>query len=134
MRLWLVCKPSSVIEGNHQSRCNIAVTFKRSREQASSLYVPHLAPHGVYSELLSPIFRVSSYLTFSPLPPKWLYISVALFLKLPWLDVIKRDCSVVLGLSSHKIARNCPTNCKYYIIIFLSSQLLYFTIKVMQIK
>ena len=28
----------------------------------------HLAPHGVYSELLSPIFRVSSYLTFSPLP------------------------------------------------------------------
>ena len=31
-----------------------------------------------------------------------LYISVALFLKLPWLDVIKRDCSVVLGLSSLK--------------------------------
>ena len=30
-----------------------------------------------------------------------LYISVALFLKSPWLDVIKRDCSVVLGLSSH---------------------------------
>ena len=70
----LICKPSSVIEGNHQSRCNIAVTFKRSREQASSSYVPHLAPHGVYSELLSPIFRVSSYLTFSPLPEGCIFL------------------------------------------------------------
>ena len=101
MRFWLVCKPSSVIEGNHQSRCNIAIALMRSWERASNPNVPHLAPHGVYSELLSPTFRVGSYPTFSPLPHEWLYISVALFLKLPWLDVIKRDCSVVLGLSSH---------------------------------
>ena len=31
---------------------------------------------------------------------KWRYISVALFLRSPWLDVIKCTCSVMLGLSS----------------------------------
>ena len=68
MRFWLVYKPSSVIEGNHQSRCNIAIALMRSRERASNPNVPHLAPHGVCSELLSPTFRVGSYPTFSPLP------------------------------------------------------------------
>ena len=81
----------------------------------------HLAPHGVYSELLSPIFRVSSYLTFSPLPFKGLYISVALFLRSPWLDVIKRDCSVVLGLSSLQAAR-LSNQREYYTTFYVFSQ------------
>lgn len=66
--LQLVCKPSSVIESRHQSRHDVAIILKRSRERTSSPYVPHLASHGVYSKPLSPIARVSSYLTFSPLP------------------------------------------------------------------
>ena len=44
-----------------------------------------------------------------------LYISVALFLRSPWLDVIKHDCSVVLGLSSPISWRDCPAGCNYYI-------------------
>ena len=40
----------------------------------------------------------------------WRYLSVALFLESPRLDVIKRDCSVVLGLSSQITLRVCPTN------------------------
>ena len=95
--------------------------LKRSRERTNSPCVPHLAPHGVYSELLSPIFRVSSYLTFSPLPFKGLYISVALFLRLPWLDVIKRDCSVVLGLSSLQAAR-LSNQREYYTTFYNFSQ------------
>ena len=55
-----------------------------------------------------------------------LYISVALFLRLPWLDVIKRDYSMVLGLSSHFKMRNCPTNYIYYITIYNPSQLCFF--------
>ena len=48
------------------------------------------------------------------LTKNWRYLSVALFLESPRLDVIKRDCSAVLGLSSQITLRVCPTNMKYY--------------------
>ena len=69
-------------------------------DRRAALRVPHLASCRVYSGPMSPWELVSSYLTFSPLPITWRYISVALFLRLPWLDVIKCICSMMLGLSS----------------------------------
>ena len=108
MRFWLVCKPSSVIEGNHQSRCNIAIALMRSRKQTSSLYVSHLAPHGVYSELLSPTFRVSSYLTFSPLPQVAVYFCCTFpqvtlaWCYQAWLLFDARTFLTVMGSTHHR--------------------------------
>ena len=114
MRFRLVCKPSSVIEGNHQSSHDIAAMLKRSRERTNSPYVPtpctsrslqRVIVTNISSELLPHFFTIAFL---------GLYLSVALFLKLPWLDVIKRDCSVVLGLSSLKMSASAqPTQILY---------------------
>ena len=101
----LVCKPSSVIEDEHQSSCNIATALKRSRERASNPYVPHLAPHGVYSKSLSPMFWVGSYPTFSPLLRLQRYLSVALVLRSPSAGVTRYSCPVEPGLSSSSAFR-----------------------------
>ncbi len=86
---------------NHQSWHTVAsVLCCDLGGRASSPRVPHLASCRVYSGPMSPWELVSSYLTFSPLPLTWRYISVALFLRSPWLDVIKCTCSMMLGLSS----------------------------------
>ena len=88
----------------------------------TALCVPHLAPHGVYSELLSPISRVSSYLTFSPLPEGCIFL-LHFSSGYPGLTL---SSVIVLWCSDfpHHCWRDCLTNCKYYSTMSLSSQVL----------
>jgi hypothetical protein len=65
-----------------------------------------LAPGGVYHAVLVTKNAVRSYRTLSPLPSMLGgFLSVALSLKSPWLDVIQRRIPVEPGLSS--LANQC---------------------------
>ena len=97
-----VYKPSSVLD-DHLSRRLVAKPLMRFWERTSSSIAPHLAPRRVYSHNVSPLCGVCSCHAFPPLPfafASWRYISVALFRRSPWIDVINYACSLVLGLSS----------------------------------
>ena len=89
----------------------------------TALCVPHLAPHGVYSKLLSPISWVSSYLTFSPLPEGCIFL-LHFSSGYPGLTL---SSVIVLWCSDfpHHCWRDCLTNWYYYITNHASSQVLY---------
>ena len=80
-----------------------------------------VAPDRVYSAPLLPGGRVSSYLAFPPLLPdpvfrtgRQRYISVALFLRSLWADVIRYPCPAEPGLSSQTAFRHCLRDCLAY--------------------
>ena len=129
------CKPGSV-ENDHLSRPAVAGRFKPPPEDGRAGHVSShgVAPDRVYSAPLLPGGRVSSYLAFPPLLPdpvfrtgRQRYISVALFLRSLWADVIRYPCPAEPGLSSQAAFRHCLRDClaysrKYFIGLVWESQ------------
>ena len=114
----LVYKPSSVLD-DHLSRRIVANPLMRFWERTSSSIAPHLAPRRVYSHSVSPHCGVCSCHAFPPLPfafASWRFISVALFRRSPWIDVINYACSLVLGLSSPIFGAIIWLTLRYYFI------------------
>lgn len=90
---WLVRKPGSVVDG-HLSRMHVAVHLKPPVGTIGQIIVPvGVAADRVYRPPMLPWDVVSSYLAFPPLRKRESlprYISVALSLKSPSPDVIRR--------------------------------------------
>ena len=140
MSVSVACKPSSV-EGGHLSRPIVAEGFKRNPESLTGRLKRSFVSCSEWGlhrgQVARP--RVSSYLTFPPLPRRRMfpqkqspyrkriqgarrYLSVALFLGSPPAGVTRYPCPMEPGLSSERAFRPRPAAAQLACCLILSHQ------------